>query len=60
MNSGWGNSGGAGDCGCLSLCRSRGVRSIFGASLNPLDGSKSAGGSSGGCSAAVAGGLCRL
>lgn len=44
----------------LYLCRSRGERSIFGASLNPLDVSKSAGGSSGGCSAAVSGGLCRL
>ena len=39
---------------------SRGERSVFGATLNPLDVSKSAGGSSGGSAAAVAGGFCRL
>lgn len=45
---------------CEYFYSSRGERSIFGATLNPLDCTKSAGGSSGGSAAAVASGMCRL
>lgn len=44
----------------INFIRSRGEHSIFGVTLNPLDRTRSAGGSSSGCSAVVAGGLCRL
>ena len=44
----------------FNFCRSRGDRSAFGITLNPLDRTKSAGGSSSGCAAALASGMARL